>query len=87
MPDQRITQYGMRLFITALADILAEFHQTPLDDRCSIWLMRRLKSRLSIDMNRDSLSDAHRASVLMLFIRLEELCHKQGLDVEYGMDE
>ena len=87
MPEPRITQYGMRLFVTALADILVEFQQTPLDDRDSHWLIRHLKDRLEADTLRHNLGDAHRRSIFELFGRLEWLCVTQDLHVEYGTDE
>ena len=87
MPEPRITQYGMRLFVIALADILVEFQQTPLDDRGPHWLLRHLKGRLETETVQHNLSDAHRRSIFELFDRLEWLRLVQDLHIEHGTDE
>ena len=83
MSDSRITQYGMRLFISGLADTLVEFQRTPLDDRDPQWVMRHLKFRLTEETLRQDLPVDHRLSIVELFQRLDWYCLMQDLQIEY----
>ena len=87
MPDQRITQYGMRLFVTGLADTLVEFHQTPLDDRDSHWLMRHFKCRLEAETVRQDLAEPHKLSIVGLFYCLDWYCLTRELQIRYEEDD
>ena len=84
--SDRITQYGMRLFIDGLADTLVEFQQTPLDDRDSHWIMRRLRYHLETSTFRTDIPEHHKASMVALFHRLDWYCLVRDLQVKYRQD-
>lgn len=86
MTAPRITQYGMRLFVHELAATLVEFQATPLDDRDSGWVLRRLRSRIKTKVLNQKLPDSHRFSLVMLFQRLDETCLLGNLRVRYPED-
>ena len=87
MSAQRITQYGMRLFVKNLADTLVAFQRTPLDDRDPTWVMRHLRERLQVETVRFDLAESHKVSIVALFYRLDWLCMVLDLQVEYNDDQ
>ena len=77
---------GVRLFIKSLADTLAEFQQTPLDDRDPGWVLRNLKERLEGETVRQDLDERDKVSLVMMFQRLDWYCVMLDLQVEYQDD-
>ena len=84
MSEPRLTQYSMRLFVTALADVLSAFEKVPLDDRDACWFFRHLKHRIEAETLRYDLADQHKLSLTMLWNRLDWLLILRDLQVRDG---
>ena len=75
---------GVRLFIKSLADTLAKFKQSPLDDRGPDWVLRHPKGRLEEETVRSDLAERDKLSLVMMFQRLDWICVTLDLQVEYN---
>ena len=84
MSEGRLSQYSMRLFIQALADVLSDFEKAPLDDRDACWFFRHLKARIEVDLLRFDIAEQHKRSLASIWHRLDWLLILLDLQVRDG---
>lgn len=85
-PQRQVTRAGVRAFLSALAETLTSFQQTPLDDREPNWVLRHLKAQLEATLFQQDLCERDRVSLVMMFQRLEWYCILMDMKVEYNDD-
>ena len=85
--QKQVPQMGVRVFVKVLAQTIAEFREIPLDDRDADWILNRLKALIYEETLRMDLTARDKASLKMMYQRLEWYVIVQDLKVDYQDDQ